>query len=175
MARRKYYPPKERTYLYGNALQCVDCGNTKAFSLNLRIPYVLTMTPQGMQSGPDEHRLQRIFQSLGKNLWSLMDRDIFNGENTIKCANCETGFVDFQERLHDLCFHFGCPGCEVCGQYMSEVDVKEICSECLMDHAGDLTEEDCLMSCPWTADGLGEVRAHHDFTLEDLKQEMGFR
>lgn len=57
---------------------------------------------------------------------------------------------------------------------MEEVDVKEICSECLLEHDGDLTEEDCVTSCPWTADGLGEVRAHHDFTLEDLKAEMGY-
>ena len=175
MSRAKYYPPKERQYLFGNALQCVDCGNTKAFSLNLRIPYHLTVTGQGIQSSPDDHRLHRIFESLGKNLWRLIDKDIWKGTRTIQCANCHDGFVDFQERLHDMCFHYNCNGCEVCGRYMSEVDVKEICSECLLENDGEVTEEDCTTMCPWTIDGLGDIRAHHDFTLDDLKQEMGYR
>lgn len=174
MARHKYYPPKERSYLYGNALQCVDCGNTSAFALHLRIPYQLNVTPKGIQSGPDDARLQHIFESLGNNLRTLMDRDIFNDAQTIRCANCETGFVDFQERLHNYCFHYGCPGCEVCGQYMEETDVKDICSECILARDGEIAEEDCVISCPWTADGLSEVREHYGYTLDDLKAEMGY-
>lgn len=174
MTRHKYYPPRERQYLYGKALQCVECGNTNAFAIDLRIPYRLQVQPEGLNCEPDQQRLEQIFQSLGKNLWTLMDRDIFHGEHTIRCANCQDGFVDFQERLHDLCFHYGCPGCDVCGQYISEAEVKDICSECLLSQDGQVTEEDCVVSCPWTVDGLGEVREHHGFTLDDLKTEMGY-
>jgi len=174
MSRNKYYPPKERQYLYGKALQCIECGNTKAFNLALRLPYHIVVTTRHLETAPDEQRLQKILTSLEHNILTLVDRDINAGVQTIRCANCEAGFVDSQERLHDLCFHYGCPGCEVCGKYMEEVEVKEICSECLLSNNGAISEEDCVVSCPWTDDGLSEVRDHYGFTLEDLKTEMGY-
>ena len=92
----------------------------------------------------------------------------------IFCANCQEGYVDSQERLFEWCWQRGCPGCSVCGNYIDKDEMLEICSECIIDHEGQISEDDCNSVCPYYEDGLEEVRMHYDITLDAIKLDLGY-
>ncbi|MCK4893851.1 MAG: hypothetical protein KAT07_07775 [Calditrichia bacterium] len=58
-----------------------------------------------------------------REIYSVIDKGIDRDNPLNFCANCGDGYVDVQERLQDICWNMGCPGCEVCGNYLNELIV----------------------------------------------------
>jgi len=79
-----------------------------------------------------------------------------------------------QERLLDYCWQMGCPGCEICGNYISEEELRSLCNECILGRNGEITEDECSYLCPYHDDGLEQVRMHYDITLDDLKRDLDY-
>lgn len=165
----KYYPPETRRYLQDN-LQCIYCGNTTAFYIDLRLKQQVLINEDHSIIIESSKTTEKVFRSLVHN----MDTVLFNEHQSIHCANCKEQGVDKQERLLDYCWQSGCPGCEVCGNYISKEELIEICTECIHEHKGIISEEDCSYRCMYYDNGLEEVRMHYDITLEELKKEAGY-
>ncbi len=164
----KYYRPEDRRYFPGN-LQCINCGNTQGFFIDLKLRHKIETGPQGIFIDFEE-KVQRIFKSLSKNVYNLLD----NGKEVIFCANCRDTYLGNQEALLDYCWQMGCPGCEVCGNYIEEEDLIDLCITCIKERDGDINEEKCTEVCEHYDYGLGEVRNHHGISLQRLKEEAGY-
>jgi len=65
-----------------------------------------------------------------------IDTVLYNDKQIIHCANCKEQGVDLQERLLDYCWQTGCPGCDVCGNYIDKDELIETCTECIREHNG---------------------------------------
>jgi len=172
----KYYQPEDRRYNIENNLQCIHCGNTTAFYMNLRLRHQIDVEENGFISVElNKQMTERVFNSIGKNIWNIIDKSKMEGKEIIHCANCnDSDSVDFQARLLDWCWQMGCPGCDVCGEFISEDDVRDICSDCIKEHKGEITEDDCQYACPQYDDGLTGVLNHYHLDLEQLKRELGY-
>ena len=172
----KYYEPEERRYGVENNLQCIYCGNTTAFYMNLRLRHQINVEASGLISVELNRQMtERVFKSIAKNIWNIIDKSKIEGKEIVHCANCdESESVDFQMRVLDWCWQTGCPGCEVCGEYISEEEVRDLCSECIKEHNGEITEEDCQCRCPHYDDGLLQVLDHYGLSLEKLIRELGY-
>lgn len=169
----KYYTPEERRFVLDN-LQCHRCGNTNAFCIDLRLGHTIEVLPTGELSIELDQRAEQIFNILSRRIWSIVEKGNYNDNPLISCANCGDGYVDMQERLLDWCNNMGCPGCDVCGNYIDEEELRNLCLPCISEHNGDITEEDCSYHCPYYEDGLGNVRAHYSITMNELKREVGY-
>lgn len=170
----KIYPPGERRFLVDN-LFCPSCGNTSAFSMDLRLRHKVNIRPEGMEVGLDKMPTTKLFQALQQNLYKVLDKGFLEDKPKIRCANCgESESIDLVERVMDTCWNAGCPGCWYCGNFLDEETVRELCSDCLISKDGEVTLEDCEYSCPNANYGLEEVRNHHGFSLEDLKLNLGY-
>ena len=172
----KYYEPEERRFGIINNLQCMYCGNTTAFYMDMRLRHQIEVQADGLISIELNRKTsERVFESISRNIWSIIDKSKMEGREIIHCANChDSDSVDFQERLLDWCWQMGCPGCEVCGDYISEEEVVELCSECIREHDGNVSEDDCYSVCPYYDDGLLNVLDHYGITLEKLKADLGY-
>lgn len=172
----KCYPPEDRRYNIENNLQCIYCGNTTAFYMNLRLRHQIDVEENGFISVElNKQMTERVFNSINKNIWNIIDKSTMEGKEIIHCANCnESDAVDFQERLLEYCWQMGCPGCDVCGNYIPEEEVREMCTDCIKEHDGEITEEDCQYACPHYDDGLTNVLNHYNISVEDLKRELGY-
>lgn len=169
MRRIKYYPPESRHYFEDN-LQCLTCGNSLSFYIDLRLEHeVCLRTDQCMQV-----ELTRSSDQIFAEMMRERDQLLYDENRVIFCANCKSDDIDDQERLLDCCWQVGCPGCSVCGNYISREEVTDCCMECLKDHNGLIEAEDCFENCPHFDEGLEEVRQHYNITLTDLKRELGF-
>jgi len=173
MREIKYYPPGERRFALDN-LQCTRCGNTNAFCIDLRLGHTIEVLPSGELSVQLDERSEQVFNILSRRIWSVVDKGNLNDNPLITCANCSDGYVDMQEKLLDWCQQMNCPGCDTCGNYLEEDELRNICLPCIAEKEGDITEDDCYYHCPYYDDGLSNVRAHYDITLEDLKRELGY-
>ena len=173
MRRIRYYPPEERP---AGELQCTLCGNTQAFYLNLRLRHRLTLTPDSqLQVSLDERLTRHILRSIAENLDRMLEISREYGREIIHCANCgQSETLDKQSDLQEWCGERGCPGCEICGQYIAESEVRELCNTCIREHEGLIAEDDCLYGCPYYEDGLGAVLEHYGLSLAQLKQELGY-
>jgi len=144
----KYYPPEKRRYLQNN-LQCQYCGNTTAFFIDIRLRHQVTVDDQSQILVEMDNRIvKHVLKGIEKNAYALVDKGVFNENQVIKCANCIEGMVDIQERLLDYCWQMGCPGCETCGEYISKEDLINFCHECITEHKGAITEDDCYLCMP---------------------------
>jgi len=172
----KYYDSRARRYGVENNLQCVYCGNTTAFYLDLRLRHQIDVQPDGLVAIElNQQKTQRVFASISKNIWNIIDKSKMEDRELIHCANChDSESVDFQVRMLDWCWQMGCPGCEVCGEFISEEEVTELCSECIREHEGNISEDDCYCCCPHYDDGLLNVLDHYGITLEKLKVDLGY-
>jgi len=172
----KYYQPEDRRYNIENNLQCTNCGNTTAFYMNLRLRHQIDVAESGLISVElNKQMTERVFKSIANNIWNIVEKSKMEDKEIIHCANCnDSESVDFQTRVLDWCWQMGCPGCDVCGQFISEEEVRYICSECIKEHKGEITEEDCQYACPQYDDGLTGVLNHYNLDLEQLKRELGY-
>jgi len=172
----KYYAPEERRYGVTNNLQCLYCGNSTAFYMDLRLRHQLDVRPDGLIAVELNRRLsQRVFTAIAQNIRAIIDTSKMMDREVVHCANCQDGeALDFQERLLDWCWQTGCPGCEVCGEYIPEAEVTAYCAECIHEHEGFVTEDDCHCRCPHHDDGLLGVLEHYGRTLEELIGELGY-
>ena len=165
----KYYNPDERRYFPEN-LQCIYCGNTTAFYIDLKLRHRLESTEQGIVIDFDE-KVHRIFKSLSQNIYNLL----CNGREVIHCANCGDSYLDNQESLLEYCWQMGCPGCHVCGSYIDKEELIHLCSECIKERDGDINDEKCSEGiCEHYEYGLKEVRDYYGLSLKKLKQNLGY-
>ena len=169
----RYYPPEQRR---PGELQCTLCGNTQAFYLNLRLRHQIDVNRDGqLLVSLDERMSKQVLESIASNLDRMLDLSRETGREIFHCANCsQSDTLDKQSDLRDWCFERGCPGCEICGQYIAESELREICEACITEHYGQIYEDDCLYCCQYYDDGLGEVREHYHLSLANLKQELGY-
>jgi len=175
MRNPKYYPVEQRRFDVANNLQCSLCGNTTAFCIDLKLRHLVEVQSGMLVVELQPSMAERVFESLARNIWDIIDQAQNTGREIIRCANCrESETVDLQERLLDYCWQKGCPGCAVCGNYLTEDEVRELCTDCIREHDGQITEDDCLQYCPHYDDGLLAVLEHYHLTLEDLLQEQGY-
>ena len=172
----RYYEPADRRYGFDNNLQCTYCGNTTAFYMDLRLRHQIEVQQDGLVSVElNQQKTQRVFASISKNIWAIIDKSKMEDREIIHCANChDSESVDFQVRILDWCWQMGCPGCDICGEYIPEEDVTELCSECIREHDGQVSEDDCQCRCPHYDDGLLNVLDHYGITLEKLKTDLGY-
>ena len=172
----KDYPPETRSYSHNN-LQCIYCGNTTAFYSNLKLKHELTVDGSGsLMVELNQKKTQRLMESISNNIWSMIDNAQMTGKEIFFCANCEDSEgVDLQTRLLDYCWQTGCPGCEICCEYISEEDFKDICTDCIKSRDGKITPEDCVYSCDYYDSGLEQVFIHYGTSLEDLLVELGYK
>jgi hypothetical protein len=165
----KYYPPESRRYLQEN-LQCIYCGNTHAFFIDLRLRHQVIIQDDSSILVEPSKTTEKVFHSIANNINTVID----NENEVINCANCKNPSVDIQERLLDYCWQVGCPGCDVCGSYIDKEDLVETCTECLRENKGKIEEEDCACQCMYYDNGLEAVRRHYEITLEELKRDAGY-
>ena len=175
MARAvKVYPPDERRNVPGNLL-CPSCGNTTAFVMDLRLRHSLTMKGEGIETGLDPVPTGKLLKALERNLFRVVDKSFLEEKPRISCANCgDNESVDLLERVVDNCWSAGCPGCWYCANFLDEETVRELCTDCLIQHNGEVDAETCGYACPNFDYGLEDVRDHYGFSLDDLKKELGF-
>ncbi|MFC1583877.1 hypothetical protein ACFL4U_04245 [Candidatus Neomarinimicrobiota bacterium] len=175
MAREpRIYPPEERRYIADNLL-CTCCGNTTAYSIDLRLRHSLSLRPGGLEIGLDRLPTEKLLKALRINLHRVVDRGLYEDRPIIHCGNCgEAEAVDIHERAMDTCWNSGCPGCWWCGNYIEKEEVVQLCSDCIISKEGKVDLEDCLYSCTNYDYGLEGVREHHALSLEELKTELGY-
>ncbi len=175
MARAaRIYPPGDRR-LFSDNLQCYSCGNTSAFAIDLRLRHRVEVTPAGIEVSLDRAKTDKVLQALQRNLTKVLDGGFYRDNPRIHCANCDEGeTVDLVERIQDVCWNQGCAGCFYCANYIEKAELTELCSDCLVQHEGQITEEDCLYSCPHYDEGLSQVRDHHDLSLDGLRKQLGY-
>jgi len=169
MRAAKYYPPESRRYLK-DGLQCIYCGNTNSFFIDLRLRHQVTLQPDSSILVESSKTTEKIFHSIAGNI----DNILYSDNQIIHCANCKEQGVDLQERLLDYCWQTGCPGCDVCGSYIDKDELIETCTDCIREHDGLIDEEYCSYQCPYYDDGLEAVRGHYNITLAEMKQDAGF-
>ena len=170
----RIYPPEERRYLAENLL-CPSCGNTTAFAMDLRLRHSVDIQTGGLEVGLAPVPTQKLLKALEQNLHKVLDKGFLEEKPKISCANCgDNESVDLLERVMDTCWNSGCPGCWYCGQYISEEQVLEFCSDCITSNDGEVTTETCEYSCPHYDYGLTEVMSHYGISLEGLKQNLGY-
>ncbi len=175
MAREpKIYMPEERRYTADNLI-CTVCGNSTAFSIDLRLRHSLVMKRDGIEISLNRIPTEKLLKALQRNLHKVVDKAFLEDKPKISCANCgEMDSVDLLERVIDGCWNSGCPGCWWCGQFIDEKEVRELCSNCLIETEGKVDSEHCEYACDFYDYGLGGARDHYGFTLEDLKNDLGF-
>ena len=54
------------------------------------------------------------------------------------------------------------------------LEVRSICSECIREKQGRISEDDCSTICPNYDQGLSQVREHYGLDLEELKRMQGY-
>ncbi len=170
----KFYPPEERRFFEEN-IQCVYCGNTTAFNIDLRLRHEISVINSGQLAvSINKTKINRILKTLAKNIQNLIDKAQEHDRAIITCANCKESNVENQWRLIDYCWQLGCGGCEICANYIEESDLREYCLDCIAETKGSITDEECSYSCPNFDFGLEAVRIHYNITLDELKRELGY-
>ena len=170
----RIYNPEERRYLEEN-LYCSFCGNAEAFTINLKLKHLLTMTPQGIQIELFGPYTQRVQQVIATNVDRILERAWDKGKPVFHCANCGEGEgLDLQGRVLDYCGNNCCPGCFHCQSWISKDEVRDLCKECIQKRDGAIEEDDCYYQCDWYDNGLLEVLDHYGIVLKDLKEELGY-
>lgn len=170
----KSWAPEERRYISEN-LFCPLCGNTTAFSLDMRLRHEVKSHPQGLEVSLHKGRTEKLTKALARNLWKILDKGFEDDKPRIICANCgDKDHVDMHERLVQVCWESGCPGCWWCGEWLEKSELIETCQNCIMERHGKVNEDDCYSICPHYESGLEQVRSHYGLTLDELKRNLGY-
>jgi hypothetical protein len=176
MAREpKVYPPEVRRYVSGNLL-CPSCGNTDQFQMSLRLRHSIQIKSEGLEISLNPVPTKKLLKALAENLYKVLDKGYYEDQPKIACANCgETDYIDLIERVTDACWSNGCMGCFWCGNWMAKEELLDACQACIIEHEGQITEEDCYSVCGYCDNGLSEVQAHYGLTLEEIKRTVGYQ
>lgn len=170
----KSYEPEERVYV-DNGLYCTHCGNTNQWQINLKLKHqVECLSNTGLSVTLDKQQTKKILKAIENNLINMVDKAIDNDKTIFTCANCQNNWIDFHERIMDSCLWSGCMGCFHCGNWIDEEELLDLCTECINDKKGQITEDDCDSLCPNSDFGLREVMWHYNLTLEKIKQNLGY-
>ena len=114
----RVYAPDERRFLVDNLL-CLSCGNSHAFSLDLRLRHQVKISPGGMDIGLDNVPTAKLLEALRLNLHKVVDMGFLEDKPRIRCANCgQLDSIDLLERVLDTCMNENCPGCWFCGSFL---------------------------------------------------------
>ena len=165
----RYFGPDERRYFAEN-LQCLSCGNTDAFYMDLRLRQRLENQSQGHVIIDFDSKAKKIFNSISGNI----DKILSTGKEVIYCANCRVSYLDNQESLLEYCWQMGCPGCDICGDYIDKEEVTGLCMTCIRERDGDITEDKCPEVCEHFDYGLGGVRDYYGISLRRLREDAGY-
>ena len=173
MRQQKTYNPQERREIYEN-LMCTYCGNTDAFSINLKLKHEIQQINGQLEVMLNKAYTDKVLGVITQNLDKLVER-CYDGRRSFTCANCDQSeSIDMHERVLDTCYNMGCPGCFWCGNYIDKQDLIDTCRACILERRGNVDEEYCSYSCPAYDNGLQEVRDYYDMSLRDMKRELGF-
>lgn len=170
----KSWEPEARRYIADNLI-CPFCGNTNAFSVDLKIKHDLKNHTEGVEIGLSKVHSDKLTKALSRNLSRMVERGYDQGRPSIRCANCgESDGVDMHESLINVCWQVGCPGCWWCGEWMEKSDLIETCHNCILDRLGKVDEDVCYNECEHSESGLEQVQNHYGLTLDGLKRDMGY-
>jgi hypothetical protein len=155
-------------------LICTYCGNTEAFSINLKLKHhILTKNGQ-LEVILLKAFTKRVLTVIKHNMDRLVER-CYDGKKSFYCANCDNSdSIDYHERVLDCCWNMGCPGCFYCGNWMEKDYLLETCSNCIQGREGNVDLQYCDYSCPESDNGLEAVRAHYGISLYDIKERLGY-
>ena len=175
MARQiRTFEPEERTYLE-NGLYCSHCGNVQNWQIDLRLKHQVECMSAGLSVSLDELQTRKILKAIENNLVNMVDKSINDDKGVFQCANCSNTWIDFHERTIENCLWNGCSGCFHCGNWISEDDLIETCSDCITERKGDVDEDFCDSGlCPVSDFGLREVMDHYGTTLKEIKESLGW-
>ena len=175
MARQiRTYEPEDRQYNEHN-LYCYHCGNTKQWQIDLRLKHKVECLSSGLSVALNEMQTRKILKAIEQNIVNMVDKSLNKDKGVFKCANCENDWIDFHERAVEMCLWNGCPGCFHCGNFITEDELLESCTECLTERKGNVDEEYCDSgSCPVSDFGLREVMEHYGTHLTEIKESLGW-
>ena len=173
MREVKIYEPEDRRYVENN-LYCQSCGNTNQWQIDLKLKYNVESSPTGLLFNLESNRTRMVLSAIENNIVQMLERSYNRSKPTFRCANCDNTILDFHERVLESCYYLECPGCFKCGQWIDKEWLIELCTECINEKEGKITEDDCACFCPHFPDGLGEVRDHYKISLGDLKRQLGY-
>lgn len=169
----KIYEPEQRRYVPSN-LFCTYCGNTNQWQIDLRLHYEVNATNDGTSFGPDQNRTQRILHKIEQNIYQMLMRSYDRDKPLLRCANCGNTMLEMHEQVLEICWSSDCPGCFFCNNYIAKENLVELCTSCIYDNEGHITDDECSYLCPHYDNGLGAVREHYNLSLDELKRMCGF-
>ena len=169
----KIFEPHQRRYVPNN-LFCSYCGNTHQWQIDLKLNYEIESSSHGLLFNLESNRTIRILKAIETNVYQMLERSYNRDKPIFKCGNCGNTQLDFHEQVLESCWYMDCPGCFHCGNWLEKDFVIELCTDCITEKGGKITDEDCTMFCPHYDDGLGEVRDHYNISLGDLKRQLGY-
>jgi len=170
----KTYEPEERSY-QENDLYCSHCGNTNHWQIDLRLKHQVECLNSGLSVGLEQLQARKILSAIENNLIDMVDKSVNEDRNIFQCANCENTWIDFHERITEMCLWNGCPGCFHCGNWLSESELLETCTDCITERKGDVDEDYCDSGCCPVSDfGLREVMDHYNTHLTEIKESLGW-
>ena len=167
MRKVKTFDPEQRRYVEENFF-CSYCGNTNQWQIDVRLMHIVELFSDGFSVTLDEKRTKRLANALQGFVRRNMD------ENRFRCANCGNTEIEYHYYYLEGCWNNYCPGCWHCGNWIDKVSLIEFCEECITNHNGNITEDDCFTICEHYDFGLAEVRDHYDLSLESLKRDLGY-
>ncbi len=174
MRQAKTYNVEDRRFLE-ESLYCNYCGNSNAFQIDLRLKHLLTSESGSVTVELLKSYTNRVMNVVQKNVEKLLEKG-WEGKPLFRCANCHAEeTLDTMGRSYDYCSWNGCPGCFTCGCWIDKEELVELCSECITESKGTVTEEDCIYNCPNCDAGFTEVMDHYNITLRDLKEKLGYK
>ena len=166
----RVFMPGERREVPGN-LFCHYCGNTNQWQMDIRIRHLVNNNGDSITIEIDRTKADRLINAVERNMVRMLERSNDRIRPLFHCANCGNAELDTHENAIETCGYTGCPGCFSCGNFIDEDEMRELCSACISDNAGEVDEEFCYNQCPWFDYGLEDVRQHYKVTLDDLIKE----
>lgn len=167
MRTHKVYEPEDRQWIEDN-LYCPYCGNTTQWQFDIRLRHVIECDANAVALVIDPKKSQKLIQAITSDIHRNLH------EHRFQCANCHNDEINYQMYYLESCWYNGCPGCFHCGQWIDRDLVIDLCEDCINKHHGNVNEELCCELCEHYEFGLGEVRAHYDISLEELKRNLGY-
>ncbi|MFQ6609614.1 MAG: hypothetical protein ACE5D7_02320 [Fidelibacterota bacterium] len=126
----KLYEPEQRSVNeYG--LYCYHCGNTTQWQIDLRLRHTVECLDSGIAVKLDEKQTSKILRAIEHNLPDMLGKANDADKTVFECANCQNSWLDFHQRVIESCVWNGCPGCFHCGNWITEDELIETCSECI--------------------------------------------
>jgi len=173
MREAKLFEPEQRRYVEHN-LYCTYCGNTNQWQIDMRLHYAVSVTNTGITLSPDEQKTKRIMHNIKQNIHQMLYRSYDREKPLFHCANCGNTMLEMHDQVLECCWSMACPGCFQCGDWLEKEVLVDLCTECIRNSEGHITDDECSYLCPHYDNGLGEVREHYNLTLDELKRTCGY-